>query len=194
MRCYRMTGEPFPAPEGWNVEADTCMTCSRTDEDPHDFARRELLAGKAPGCVCARGVSKNWMREEQQRLIEEGKLDPSVLAPSKKKATDDPEKLLAVKELLKADPTRTNKEIQDEAGAGQSVAKRAREELGLKPAALYAREKRDGEIGAAFNTEPSLSVGEVAKTFGVSTCTITTARKRLGLPDGRAGRRIKPAA
>jgi hypothetical protein len=187
--------DEIPAPTGWDLTADECMACSRTDETPQEFARRELLTGKQPNRVCAKGISKKALRLMQKELVESGDLDPGVLKPSanERKAAADEPKLPLVRELLQADATRRNSDIAEEAGVRVTAVGTARRELGLKSTALCRRDRRDEEYRAALSADPYATKAVLAERLGVSTACVSETRKRLGVPDQRGrGRTTSP--
>jgi hypothetical protein len=165
VRCYKMGGEAFPRPEGW--VGDKCLRCAREDEEPHDKARRLLAEGKAPSRVCVKGVSKKWMRETQQELIEAGELDPERVErqtrTSKPKSPDEaPEKQQQAEAVLKEDPELSNQEIARRASVAKGTVAKARARMGLPDYKVLRRAK----VKALIEAEPSLKYAEVRDRTG----------------------------
>jgi hypothetical protein len=159
VRCYNACHDEIPRPEGW--VGDRCLRCARADEDPHDKARRLLAEGKSPGRVCVRGVSKKWMRETQQELIEAGELDPERLKekkpakrPKPKPQGDGlPEKQRKAEALLKEDPELSNKEIGIRVGVHKGTVAKARKRLGIAD----SRALRRAAAKAVIEADPGLT-------------------------------------
>jgi hypothetical protein len=148
VRCYKMGGEPFPRPEGW--VGDRCLRCARADEEPHDKARRMLKEGRAPSRVCVKGVSKRWMKECQEELIEAGELDPDKIKkvtpadkpkpkPKPKAPPTGPRKQPLAESLLREDPELSNKEIASRVGVHKGTVGKARRRLGIEDSRALRR-------------------------------------------------------
>jgi hypothetical protein len=174
VRCYKMGGEAFPRPEGWI--GNKCVRCARDDEDPHDKARRMLKEGTAPSRVCVKGVSKKWMRETQQGLVEAGELDAAKV---KKPAVTEvsPEKKQLAEAVLREDPELSDTEVGKRVGVSNGPVARARKRMGLPHFKVLRRETAKALVEA----EPDLPGTKVVARLNnrVSRRTVREIREEL---------------
>lgn len=179
VRCYKMTGEPFPAPEGW--VRDRCMTCARDQETPIESARRQVLEGKKNSRIMVKGVKAATLDQIRAEAIEAGDLDPDAA-----KSKPDPNaineadraKVPAVEEALKADPSRTNQALGGELGVRTKTVATVRKRLGLPDANTAAKQKRGEEIRQALRDHPDLSDAEIGRLLGLAKNTVGAARRK----------------
>jgi hypothetical protein len=201
MRCYRMTGEPFPPPTGWDRTDDRCLACAKQDEsaeDTEDRARRLVLDGKKTNEIArsCQGVTKAWINDLRDELVETGDLDPATAQrasnPRPHRDSDrikraDEAKVPAVEEALRADPSKSNPTLADELGVNTKTVAVARKRLDLPSAQKAAQERRFEEIRQAFHDHPDLSDEGIGDLLGLAGNTVGSARRKLGIPAKKAG-------
>jgi hypothetical protein len=154
VRCYKATGEPFPAPEGWDHHRDRCISCASI-EDPEAEARALLMKGVRPKKVQSLlpTLRPNFANALRDELIEAGDLDPELRADKSKEARpkEEPrepspppppnERHQRVKEVLAEDPERTDHEIAAIVGGiSRNLVGGIRRKLGVKNYRLLRRE------------------------------------------------------
>jgi hypothetical protein len=194
MRCYRMTGEPFPRPEGW--AGDRCVSCTREVEEPEVRARRLLLDGAIVNRVykLCRPMSMREVSAVRNGLIESGELSPDApTAPKEPKPDRKPKppkprpqppkapdpKRVEAERLMREDPRTSNKEIGDSIEANRRVVGAWRRKLGL-PTSESARR---AEATALITADPTLRNAEVKARMRhpVSAPIIRQIRSELGI-------------
>lgn len=192
VRCFKATGEPFPAPTGWDETADRCLSCAKRNEDPEDAedrARRMVLEGKKTNEIArsCRGTTKKRVNEMRNELIASGDLDPSTVQksakpkkekPPPKPRTPDP-KRAAAEELLRTTPAMSNKEIADLTGATFRVVGQWRRKLGIATSDTTRR----AEAKTLMAADPTLCNVEVQERmrYPVSAPVVRKVRLESGV-------------
>lgn len=144
VRVYNVGGAPFSAPNGWDCETETCLTCLTEDEDPEDRARRMLLEDVSVpkvGRACA-GVPERRVKAIREELIEAGELSPDSnhpkpggeAAPKKKRRKvagieRQSDKRERAEDAIRAEPDKHSKEIAREVGVSSTLAWRIKKQM-----------------------------------------------------------------
>jgi hypothetical protein len=188
MRCYRVTGEPFPRPEGW--VGDACFACQGGGGTPVEQARRLLKENLAPDSVAAsvKEFSEAQAKQLHARMVEAGEIDPTARPKPKPKRPkkpptirkEDSPRVPDVEAQLRDDPTRSDPVIAEAVDVHRQTVMAVRQKTGTPPY-LEARRLRTAEV---LRENPGLSDDQIARRFvGTgSMAYVGKVRTEVGIP------------
>jgi hypothetical protein len=194
VHCFKEDRDPFPAPGGWDLDADLCKVCSREAETPIDKARRLVLAGKSNGNIKIKGLSAAMLNKLRTEAIEAGDLPPEAVknnsGPHLGTGYVSPKtevKMPFVEDTLRDEPWVSDSTIAMQKGVSAKIVKLTRERLGVlrHPAATAERNRK--HVDEAYRQNPDATERDVADLLNLSQGTVRKARKALGLPSRKPG-------
>jgi winged helix-turn-helix DNA-binding protein len=140
VRVYK-PGAKMAAPRGWQTDSERCLRC-QDDEEPRERAKRLLLDGASirKAAKLSPPLKQTEVSKLRDELVAAGELDPDATPdpepdppkPKERKKTErkSPASSRAEAEL-RADPSRSNKEIAKAIGISSTTVWGARRKMGI---------------------------------------------------------------